>query len=46
MTDGYAFSKGVLCELDVICNIGEELTLTPVIDLKPKLVIDLKAKIE
>ena len=30
MTDSYAFSKGVLLELDVICKIGESLTLTPI----------------
>ena len=30
MTNGYAFSKGVLLELDVICKIGESLTLTPI----------------
>jgi len=28
MTDGYAFSKGVLCQLDVICDVGQELELT------------------
>lgn len=30
MTDGYAFSKCVFCELDVICQKGQELTLTPI----------------